>query len=327
MNPQPAKKYLQYLIVFLVGGGFIYYTFKDTQWHDLLAKMQQANPWWLMVGMGISILSHWIRAYRATLLYDAMHYPVSTKNSFYAVLVGYMMNYFIPRAGEISRCASLSKSDNVPLEKSLGSVVTERLVDMVLLVLILGGITLTQFDLIFDFIEQNTNNSAEPGNSSNLKWIILGVIGISLLLLFILRKKLVKTALFARIFSLLQGFADGLLSIRHLKQPVLFIVLSVLIWVGYILMMYFCLFSMEATAHLNFSDCLVIFALGTIGIVLPAPGAGAGTYHFFVMQSLLLYGVAKDDGLAYATLVHGAQMVLLIVLGLIASGLLLLQKK
>jgi glycosyltransferase 2 family protein len=83
--------------------------------------------------------------------------------------------------------------------------------------------------------------------------------------------------------------------------------------------MYVCLFSLEATSHLNFVDCLTVFAIGTIGVVLPAPGAGAGTYHFFVMQSLLLYGVSKEDGIAYATMVHGIQMIVLLILGAIAS--------
>jgi uncharacterized membrane protein YbhN (UPF0104 family) len=137
----------------------------------------------------------------------------------------------------------------------------------------------------------------------------------------------IKMPLYIRIFKLLQGFSDGLLSIRHLKNPMLFLILSVLIWVGYILMMYFCLFSLEATSHLTFSDCLTVFDIGTVGVVLPAPGAGAGTYHFFVMQSLLLFGVAKEDGLAYATLVHGIQMIVLITIGLVASGIIYLGQK
>ncbi|MBP7510701.1 MAG: flippase-like domain-containing protein, partial [Bacteroidia bacterium] len=146
-------------------------------------------------------------------------------------------------------------------------------------------------------------------------------------ILFFLRKKLVQTKLFLRIFELIQGFGDGLLSIRHVKNPVQFILLSIAIWVGYILMMYFCLFALESTSHLSFSDCLIVFAIGTIGVVLPAPGAGAGTYHFFVMQSLLLFGVAKEDGIAYATMVHGIQMIVLLILGAIASVLVVAQQK
>ncbi len=321
------KKVIQFAIILLVGGFFIYFAFKGTDWNDLLLKISHANWLWLGIGMLVSLLSHWLRGYRAILLYDAMNYKVSNKNSFYAVIIGYMMNYFIPRAGEVSRCASLNKTDGVPVEKGLGSVVTERLVDMAILLLIIGLIFLIQFDLIVGFIQNASNNSNTTSSTgSNVKYVILGGLAAASVAIFILRKKLLQMPLFIRIVSLLQGFADGLLSIRHLKKPMLFVLLSILIWSCYILMMYFCMFSMEATASLGFSDCLTVFVIGTIGIVLPAPGAGAGTYHFFVMQSLLLFGVAKEDGIAYATLVHGAQMVLLIALGIIISVIIYMKK-
>jgi glycosyltransferase 2 family protein len=321
------KKVIQFAIILLVGGFFIYFAFKGTDWNDLLLKISHANWLWLGIGMIVSLLSHWLRGYRATLLYEAMNYKVGSKNSFYAVIIGYMMNYFIPRAGEVSRCASINKTDGVPVEKGLGSVVTERLVDMAILLLILGIIFLIQFDLIVGFIQHATaNNHAESSNGGYLKYVILGLLAIGSIALFAFRKKLMQMPLYVRIVSLVQGFADGLLSIRHLKNPTLFIILSILIWSCYILMMYFCMFSMEATASLSFSDCLTVFVIGTIGIVLPAPGAGAGTYHFFVMQSLLLFGVAKEDGIAYATLVHGAQMVLLIALGIIVSVIIYMKK-
>ncbi|MBC7383731.1 MAG: flippase-like domain-containing protein [Bacteroidia bacterium] len=322
------KSAIQFIVITLTGGIFMYFVFKDTNWTDLIIRMQSANLTWLFFAMVVCVISHWIRAYRATLLYDAMGYHVGTINSFYAVLIGYMMNYIIPRAGEVSRCASLAKTDKMPLEKSLGTVVTERIVDMVLLLMILGFIFLLQFDMFIGFITKSINErGASTNEGSILKWILLIVFGSIVLLIFVLRKRLKNSPLFVKFFSLIQGFADGLLSIRHIKKPMLFILLSILIWVCYIFMMYLCLFAMEATSHLSFVDCLTVFAIGTLGVVLPAPGAGAGTYHFFVMQSLLLFGVAKEDGIAYATMVHGAQMILLLALGAVASLLVLVQQK
>lgn len=306
----------------------MYFVFKDTDWADLLVRMKSANLNWLFLAMFVSVLSHWIRAYRATLLYEAMGYHVGSTNSFYAVLIGYMVNYIIPRAGEVSRCAAITKTNGVPLEKSLGSVVTERIVDMVLLLMILGIIFLVQFDLFIGFINTSLNNSdGATATSVPLKWILLVSFALMAILVFALRKRLKNSPLFIKFFSLIQGFADGLLSIRHVKKPLLFIILSVLIWACYIFMMYLCLFAMEATSHLSFIDCLTVFAIGTLGVVLPAPGAGAGTYHFFVMQSLLLFGVAKEDGIAYATMVHGSQMILLLALGAVASLMVLIRQK
>ena len=131
-----------------IGGVFLFYVFNGIDWSDQLQRIKSANPYWLTLGMGISLLSHWFRAYRATMLYDALNYKISTKNSFYAVLIGYLVNYFIPRAGEVSRCASLSKTNGIPMEKSLGSVVTERVVDMFILLIILLVIVVLQIELI-----------------------------------------------------------------------------------------------------------------------------------------------------------------------------------
>jgi uncharacterized membrane protein YbhN (UPF0104 family) len=322
------KKTLQYFIITAVGGIFLFLVFRNTNWAELFDKMSYANPYWLALGVFISLISHWIRAYRATLLYEAMHYKVSTKNSFYAVIIGYMMNYLIPRAGEVSRCAAISKTDNLPVEKSLGSVVTERIVDMVLLILILGIIFLLQFDLIVNFITKFTSgDKSENVSGFPYLWVLLTIGVLSIGIVWYFKDKLMKSPLFLRIFSLVQGFGDGLLSIRNIKNPFLFIVLSVLIWLGYIFMMYVCLFSLESTSNLSFSDCLTVFALGTVGVVLPAPGAGAGTYHFFVMQSLMLYGVGREDGIAYATMVHGIQMIVILILGAIASLIVMAKQK
>ena len=323
------KKISQYGLILLVGGFFLYFVFRDTNWNELFQKMSGANFNWLAIGVIISLISHWLRAYRATFLYEAMQYKISTTHSFYAVLIGYMMNYIIPRAGEVSRCAALRKTDDMPVEKSLGTVVTERIVDLALLLIILGAIFLLKFDLLTAFVKDTLANNAEEATSSTFNWkyLIIISLGISATLLFILRKKLVKSKLFVKIFELMQGFGDGLLSIRHVKNPLLFVLLSVLIWVGYILMMYFCLFALEATAYLSFTDCLVVFAIGTLGIVLPAPGAGAGTYHFFVMQALLLFSIPKEDGIAYATMVHGIQMIVLLILGAVASLLVIAKQK
>ena len=323
------KKLIQFGLIISIGGFFLYYVFKDIQWAELLEKMQKANYYWLSIGISISLLSHWIRAYRATLLYDAMQYKISTKNSFYAVLIGYMMNYIIPRAGEVSRCAALRKTNHMPVEKSLGSVVTERIVDMALLLLILGAIFLLKLDLLTAFINETLANNSKvvSNNSYHWKYLVLIGIGLTTIFLFVIRKRLFKSKIYIKIFELIQGFGDGLMSIKHVKKPFLFVILSVLIWAGYILMMYFCLFALESTSNLTFTDCLVVFAIGTIGVVLPAPGAGAGTYHFFVMQSLLLFGVPKEDGIAYATLVHGLQMIILLLIGSAASLLVMSKQK
>jgi uncharacterized protein (TIRG00374 family) len=126
------KKAIQLLVIFGIGAAFLFFVFKGTNWPELWLSFTQANYSWIGLGLVISLVSHWLRAYRATMLYEAMDYKVSTLNSLHAVIIGYFINYFIPRGGEVSRCAALTKTNDVPLEKGLGSVITERLVDMVM---------------------------------------------------------------------------------------------------------------------------------------------------------------------------------------------------
>lgn len=320
------KKAIQLLVIFGIGAAFLFFVFKGTNWPELWLSFTQANYSWIGLGLVISLVSHWLRAYRATMLYQAMDYKVSTLNSLHAVIIGYFINYFIPRGGEVSRCAALTKTNDVPLEKGLGSVITERLVDMVMLLVILGLVFLLQFDVILNYINTNLNTGNTAGGSHLKLYLLIGF-AVFAAIVFMLRKRFMQLAIFNSILQKLKGFALGLMSIRQVKQPILFVALSAGIWLCYILMMYFCLFALPATSNLTFAQCLTVFAMGTIGIVIPAPGAGAGTYHFAVMQGLLLFGVAEDDGKAYATIVHGAQMILFIVLGTISSFVVMRKQK
>lgn len=322
------KSFIQYTVITLIGVFFLYFVFKGTDWNDLMVKFSQTNYWWIAAGMLVSVFSHFLRGYRATMFYDAMNYHVPVKNSFYAVMIGYMMNYIIPRAGEVSRCAALTKTDDIPVNKSLGTVVTERVFDMVILLLIIAIVFVMQFSMLTDFIQKTFNTSQDPASSgSPIKYIIIGFIAIAGIAFLALRKKLAAHPLYIKLMTVLKGFVEGLLSIKQIKKPGLFIFLSFAIWFCYVLMMYFCLFATKATEHLTFIDCLTVFAIGSIGMIIPAPGAGAGTYHFAIMQSLLLFGVPKEDGIAYATIVHGIQMVLLLLIGAICSLLVLAMHK
>lgn len=320
-----AKKVIQYTAIFGIGIAFLYFVFNGIEWSKMSAIFSSVNYNWIALGLAFSLLSHWIRAYRATMLYSTMDYKVSVTNSLYAVLIGYFMNYFIPRGGEISRCAALYKTDQIPVEKSLGTVIVERLLDIVMTGLIFALVIAIQFDVIFNYIEKNISSGSGTGGS--LKYTLLGSVVLLVALFFLLRKKLIGLPVYQKIISLLEGFLQGFRSVKEVKSPVLFIALSIAIWICYILMMYVCLFGLEATKHLDLAQCLTVFALGTIGVVIPAPGAGAGTYHFAIMQGLLLFGVAKDDGIAYATVVHGTQMIMFFIVGGISSLIVLFKTR
>lgn len=310
------KQALQYLIIFAIGGIFMYFVFKGIEWKELSQKLKGANYYWIALGMLVGVISHWVRAWRATALYMPLGFTVTSLRSFYAVMVGYLVNYIIPRAGEVSRCAVLNKTDDLPVQKTLGTVITERIVDMAMLVLILLLVFFMNAQLIVQYVNEQWQRRAGISLSGN-KLIIAGIVLVAFVAGWFLLKKLAVHPVVIKIKQILTGFAEGLLSIRSVANPVLFIFQSMVIWLCYILMMYFCLFALNATSALTFYDTLVVFAIGTIGMIIPAPAAGAGTYHFAVMQSLMLFGVSESDGIAFATLVHGVQMIVLIAIGIV----------
>lgn len=320
-----TKKIIQYTVIFGIGIAFLYFVFNGTDWKETGERLKEANYNWIILGLGVSVISHWLRAYRATMLYEAMNYRVSTANSLYAVFIGYFINYIIPRGGEISRCASLYKTDRVPVEKTLGTVIVERLLDIVITVLILVLVVVLQFDVIYRYID--TNLKLGSGTGGSLKYTLMGSLVILVTLFFLFRKKLVALPVYQKIIRLLEGFVQGFSSIREVRSPLVFIVLSILIWICYIFMMYLCLFSLEETAHLSFSQCLTVFAMGTIGVVIPAPGAGAGTYHYAIIQGLLLYNVSEEYGKVYAIIIHTSQMLMFIALGGISSIIVLFKTR
>ena len=313
------KQVIQFLIIFTIGGFFLYFVFKGIQWSDLSQKLADANYAWIALGMSIGVFSHLIRAWRATMFYKPLGYDVKVSQSFFAVMIGYMMNYIIPRAGEVSRCAVLNRTNDMPVQKTLGTVVTERIVDMVILLLLLGVVFFFNIDLLMGYLDNNMSPQSDANAGFPYKLIFFGLIVAIFAALYFFRNKLKQLPVYTKIAGILSGFAEGLLSIRNLQQPVLFVVLSIVIWLCYVLMMYFCLFAMTPTANLTFMNALVVFAIGTIGMIIPAPAAGAGTFHFAIMQSLMLFGVPEADGIAYATIVHGVQMAVLVLIGALCS--------
>ncbi len=314
------KTIVQYLLITAIGAYFLYFVFKGTNWSEQFEKIKQSDFSWLALGMGIALLSHYLRGLRAVMFYEALGYKVSVKNSVLAVLVGYMMNYVIPRAGEVSRCAALNKTDDLPVDKSLGTVVTERAFDLLILLILLVAVFFLQAEMMQTYFNASFGSSTASAPYWQNPKMISAVLALSMLIfIFAFRKKLVQLSLVQKIILVLKGFSEGLLSIRKVKSPLLFVLYSFAIWICYVLMMYFCLFAMQPTAHINFAGCLTVFAIGTIGMVIPAPGAGAGPYHAAIIFSLGLFGVEAEDAKAYAILVHGAQMVILLTLGGVAS--------
>jgi uncharacterized protein (TIRG00374 family) len=257
-----------------------------------------------------------------------MGYKPSVFRTTLAVLVGYGANLVFPRAGEVARCGTLNKLEDIPFEKSFGAVIAERLIDvMVLLFLIFINFVL-EFDrlkeVFFNFFGEKFKNPMLLG--------IYALVGVTILIVGYLlikknQQKIMQLPLYQKISSFIVGLASGFLSVKNLKNPSAFIFHTILIWCMYFIMTYVLCFALPETANLSPLAALTIFVMGSIGMAAPTQG-GIGSYHFLVGSIVVLYGLSEQDGITLATFLHAMQgMVFVAVFGIIAFILTLILPK
>jgi len=271
--------------------------------------------YWIVASLFLGLLSHVSRTIRWNLLIEPLGRKPRILNTFLAVMVGYLMNLALPRMGEISRCGVIARYEKISFTKLVGTVVTERLIDVLMLLILLVIVVLTQFGQVLEFLKNN------PGVNEKLQKVIFSPILIGGLVLFlavlwISRHKIRESSLTKKVMGFVGQFVEGFRSIGKMKKKGSFIFHSVFIWVLYYLMTYLIFFSFGFTSHLGPLAGLTVFVLGSFGMVAPVQG-GIGAWHFMVIEGLALYGVDKADGKVFALLAHGTSTLMLIVLGLI----------
>ncbi len=272
---------------------------------------------WLLAAFAAYVMSNVSRAIRWQMLLKSLGKPVRFINSFLATMLGYFANLGLPRLGEVLRPLSMSKYEKIPVEKVLGTVVVDRTMDVISLLLIISLAFLLEFDTLWGYLNENMSSE---GGSLLTNPIVLGILGLGglvVILTIVFRKKIQATAFYKKIEQVLLGFWDGILSIKNLDQPGWFIFHSINIWVGYFLMFYCYMPSFGPTEHLGPTVALMAFVFGTFGILIPSPG-GMGSYHFLVIAALTLYGINSGDAFSSANISFFGTHFCNIVLGLIA---------
>jgi len=322
---------VKYLVLLLVAAALLFLAFRGMDVRKIAQEILHANMFWVAVSGLISVIAFVVRAHRWNLLIEPMGYSPTLKNTAFSVMVGYLANFFVPRLGEVSRCGALSKAESIPFNKLFGTVIVERIIDVIslLICIILGAIleynrlgnffTENIFDPIFSKFQQLANSPLM------LSIVILLLVSLLVTAVYFTKKSREKEK-GSKLTRILQGFTDGLKSVANLKRPKLFIFLSVFIWVLYYLSVYVALFAFPFTSGLGGGTALFLLVAGGIGMAAPVQG-GIGAYHLFVSQGLLLYGVIKENGLAFATMLHGVQLILVIILGVTSLILLFSDRK
>lgn len=319
-----TKKYLLNFLKFLlflgIGLGILYlvYQKQSTAFQEecalkgispddcsLIAKVandfREADYFWILMVLVAFTFSNISRAVRWNMLIRPLGYTPRLVNAFLTTIIGYFANLGLPRMGEIARGATLARYEKVPVEKVMGTIVVDRIFDVISILLVTGLAFLLEFDTIWAFARQNVSLGSRLNSAGGLL-LWLGGIGLAFILLFwLLRRQIAQTSLYRKAAGIALGFWQGIRTVRQLRRPWLFLLHSINIWFMYFLMTYLCFFAFEPTAGLSMIAALVVFVFGGWGIVIPSPG-GMGTYHFLAQTALAMYGVSGDDGFSWANI-------------------------
>jgi uncharacterized protein (TIRG00374 family) len=261
---------------------------------------REANYFWILLVLIAFTISNVSRAIRWNMLIRPLGYTPRFLNSFLSTVLGYFANLGLPRMGEVVRGASLSRYERIPLEKVMGTIVVDRIVDVISILAVSGLVVLLEYDTILAFAEQyvSFDKIGGLGKLAAYGGILLALMAV---LFFLLRARLMQLKFFQKVIDIAKGFWQGIQSIRKLERPWLFILHSVNIWFMYFMMTYLCFFAFAPTAHLSPLVGLVVFVFGGWGVVIPSPG-GMGTYHFLAQTALAMYGISGDDGFSWANI-------------------------
>ncbi|WP_051718697.1 lysylphosphatidylglycerol synthase transmembrane domain-containing protein [Hymenobacter sp. IS2118] len=310
---------LKYVLLVSLSGALMLYAVRGQDLTRIGQYIRSANYFWLGVTMMLSVLGYFSRAYRWKMQLTASQQQVRYWHVYHAMMVGYLANIVLPRMGEVIRCSVLRRSSGVPVEVSLGTVITERVIDVLVLALLLGAVLLLEFNKFRTFIQslfvdQYDSLAANRG-------VLLSVVGIMGLLVLIFGyllfrnlDKLRENALFLRAIAFLKGLLAGVFSVRKMQNKSLFLLHTGFTWLVYYLMDYLAFRCFPETYGLDVKAGLAVLTFGAFGMAAPVSG-GIGVFHVFVQSTLLVYGVSKEAGIAYALVVHGAQTMLVVLMG------------
>lgn len=308
MQKKSLAQFLKIIFPLLIGALFIYLSVKDTTAEDretILAAVKNADYRFVFLSLIFGVLSHLSRAYRWNFMLNPMGYYPKLMNNIFALFITYIANLGVPRSGEVFRATVMKTYENIPFEKSFGTVIAERMVDLLMLLLVIGIALLVQFDFIVSFLKDQSFNP-----TALIFIFIFASVGLWILMKQ-LRKSKSKFAI--KIIELINGLTEGVLTLVKMPKKWAYLFHTFLIWGLYIFMFYIVKWSLPETVDLPFEAMLIGFLVGAITI--SATNGGIGIYPFSVSLVLISYGISKETSLAFGWIMWTAQTIMVIVFG------------
>ena len=307
------KKLILAILPILLGVFLIWYSLSkltDTDIVSIKNSFRTANYWWVGLSLLFGILSHLSRAYRWQFLLAPLGYKPKFANSVMTVLLGYLLNLLVPRSGEVARAVTIKKYEGIPFEKAFGTIVAERVADVIMLLGIIGLAFFLQADLISSYLFKGDGETNIVFKIIVL--IVLPVIGIVLFRYF----KKSKHPFVVKVIDFINGLMEGAISVFKMKNKWSFVFHTVFIWLMYVAMFYAVTFALPETTNLPFTAIIVGFVVG--GISMALTNGGLGTYPVFVASALILYNVDDNAARAFGWIMWTAQTFMVLVFGLLS---------
>ncbi len=297
----------------LLGVVILYWIYEEFDFSQVWAALREMNIFWFTLSLFFGVFSHVLRGWRWLLALAPLGYRPRRDNCVYSIFIAYAANLVLPRVGEVSRCVVLDKFDKVPFARSLGTVVTERLIDTFMVVLITLVAVLWQWDVFCSFLLQSGGGlgNFKIFSSAGGAWVVaLSAVALVLLFLFFAR----KLSVWSKVRSFFLHFIEGMCSLAKMKHGWLFALETVGIWFCYFMQFYLCFFCFSFTEELSLAAALLLFVAGSIAVVVPTPN-GAGPWHFAIISIMVIYGLSTTDASLFALIVHTSQTLLVALLG------------
>jgi len=330
---KPLLQILKFAGFLALGILLLYFAFRGIAFDELAKTLRETNFWWIGLSLLFAFISFFSRARRWVLLIEPLGFRPSFKNTYHSLMVGYLSNFALPRLGEVTRCVTLGNREKIPMDSLIGTVIIERVIDLVMLLLIMLLLLFSWMEKFGTFFGEQIFEPLKQKVTATfggmfLFWVLVfGSLILGFLLLFLFRKQLGRVAFVRRIGGFLLGILDGLKTIYKMERKWEFFFHSIFIWFLYILMTWMVVFALKETSSLTFIDGVFLLVIGGLGMSAPVT-AGFGAFHWITSRGLVyVYDLTLEQGGAYAILAHESNSIFTILLGALSYILLMISRR
>lgn len=315
-----TKQWIQVMLSLAIAIWIFWFLYKDISFRSLQNALRETSLFWMLASVLISLFGFYLRAWRWKILIKASEKSeLKTGVTFVGLMIGYLANLLVPRAGEVVRCGAVAKMNDNQVGTLVGTVVVERTIDLLFLLLTVFLGFLLEREMFLSLISDLVSTETLLNKLLGILPVVIGGSLIAVIFLYLLFQKYRESSLIKKVRHFIRDLVSGIFSLRKVENQWGFWGSSVVIWVTYYITMIFVAWAIPSTASLSLGAILMVMVMGSIGMVAPVQG-GIGTFHALVAFILMAYGLSNEEGKIFAVIIHSVQVLTVVVLGMACLG-------